>query len=111
MSAEVFTAVLAMVGLVIVVSTLLSGVIEKTGLPHVAVFLLLGAGLGPFGLGLLDARIDAPLLQIVATLSLALVLFTDAIGLDPKELRRNLTLALRVLGPGTLISAAVVAVL
>jgi sodium/hydrogen antiporter len=111
MSAEIFAATLAMVGLVIVVSTLLSGVIEKTGLPHVAVFLILGAALGPFGLGLLDAPIDSPLLQIVATLSLALVLFTDAIGLEPKELKANVWLAVRVLGPGTMLTAAATAVL
>ena len=108
MSHELFTATLAMVGLVIVVSTLMSGVIEKTGLPHVAVFLVLGAALGPFGLRLLDAHIQSPLLQIVATLSLALVLFTDAIGLDTGELKRHAGLALRVLGPGTVVSAAVV---
>src|SRR5215468_4877303 len=108
MSAHTFTALLAMVGLVIVVSTLLSGVIEKTGLPHVAVFLLLGAIVGPAGIALLDPRLDSPLVQVVATLSLALVLFTDAIGLDVKEVRRNVGLALRVLGPGTIVSAAVV---
>lgn len=106
-----FAATLAMVGLVIVVSTLLSGVIEKTGLPHVAVFLVLGAALGPYGLAILDAPIDSPLLQIVATLSLALVLFTDAIGLDPKELRANVWLAVRVLGPGTMLSAVATAFL
>ena len=111
MSAHVFMAMLAMVGLVIVAATLLSGVIEKTGLPHVAVFLVLGASLGPFGFDLLDAQVNSPLLQIVATLSLALVLFTDAIGLDTRELRRHVRLAVRVLGPGTLLSAGVVAVL
>jgi NhaP-type Na+/H+ or K+/H+ antiporter len=102
---------LAMVGLVIVVSTLLSGVIEKTGLPHVAVFLILGAVVGPAGIALLDPSLDSPLVQVVSTLSLALVLFTDAIGLDVKEIRRNAGLAVRVLGPGTVVSAAVVGVL
>src|SRR5262249_33616142 len=97
---------LAMVGVVIVVSTLLSGIIDKTGLPHVAVFLLLGAIVGPAGIALLDPRLASPLLQVVATLSLALVLFTDAIGLDLKELKRHAGLAVRVLGPGTLLSAA-----
>jgi len=97
---------LAMVGVVIVVSTLLSGIIDKTGLPHVAVFLLLGAIVGPAGIALLDPQLDSPLLQVVATLSLALVLFTDAIGLDLKELKRHAGLAVRVLGPGTLLSAA-----
>src|SRR5262249_36345449 len=80
-SPDAFTAMLAMIGLVICVSTLLSGVIEKTGLPHVAVFLLLGAALGPSGLAVLNVGIESPALEVVATLSLALVLFTDAIGL------------------------------
>lgn len=101
-----FAAMLAMVGVVIVVSTLLSGIIDKTGLPHVAVFLLLGAVVGPAGIALLDPHLDSPLVQVVATLSLALVLFTDAIGLDVKELRRHAGLAVRVLGPGTILSAA-----
>jgi len=51
---------LAMVGLVIVVSTLLSGVIEKTALPHVAVFLRLGAVVGPAGIALLEPNLDSP---------------------------------------------------
>src|SRR6185503_3137686 len=99
------------VGAVIVLSTLLSGAIEKTGLPHVAVFLLLGAALGPSGAGLLYAGLDSPILRIVATLALTLVLFTDAITLDTRELRQHMPLALRVLGPGTLLSAAVTGLL
>lgn len=111
MSPEVFAATVATVGLVIVVSTLFSGAIEKTGLPHVAVFLLMGAVLGPSGVAVLDARLDSPLLRIVATLSLALVLFLDAITLDTSELRRHVVLAARVLGPGTLLSAGLTAAL
>ena len=39
-----------------------------------------------------------------------LVLFSDAIVLDLKEVRRNARLALLVLGPGSLIPAALIAV-
>lgn len=100
---------LALIGAVIVVSALLSGWVDRTGVPQVAVFLALGALIGPFGLGLLDATPDSPVLRVVATLSLVLVLFTDAVSLDLKEVRRHKLLASLVLGPGTLLSAALIA--
>ncbi|NJM06846.1 hypothetical protein HC891_12660 [Candidatus Gracilibacteria bacterium] len=104
-SNEVFVATLALVGVVIVVAALLSGFIERSGLPQVAVLLGLGAVLGPAGMGLLDVQLDSPILRVVATLSLVLVLFTDALTIDLRELRQYRTLALIVLGPGTLLSA------
>ncbi|MDC4206864.1 MAG: cation:proton antiporter [Candidatus Manganitrophus sp.] len=103
------TAMLALVGAVIIIAALLSGLIERSGLPQVAAFLALGAVLGPGGLNLFDVRLGSPLLQIVATLSLVLVLFTDAVSLNLKEVRRHLNLALLVLGPGTLLSALLIA--
>ncbi|MEO6456844.1 MAG: cation:proton antiporter, partial [Chloroflexia bacterium] len=106
---ESFVAVLALVGIVIMVAALISGLIERSNFPQVAVFLGLGAILGPVGLGLLDVRLDSPVLRVVATLSLALVLFTDAVGLNIKEVRKHARLALLVLGPGTMLSAALIA--
>lgn len=103
------TAMLALVGAVIIIAALLSGLIERSGLPQVAAFLGLGAVLGPGGLNLFDVRLGSPLLQIVATLSLILVLFTDAVALNLKEVRRHMDLALLVLGPGTLFSAFLIA--
>jgi NhaP-type Na+/H+ or K+/H+ antiporter len=79
-------------------------------MPQVAVFLAMGAALGPTGLGVLDLTLDSSVLRVVATLSLSLVLFTDAVTLNLSEVRRHAFLALRVLGPGTLLSAALVAV-
>jgi sodium/hydrogen antiporter len=107
---ETFVAVLALIGVVIMIAALFSGLIERTNIPPVAVFLALGAALGPAGLGLLNVGLDSPALHIVATLSLALVLFTDALSLDLREVRRHARLALRVLGPGTLLSAALLGV-
>lgn len=103
------TTMLALVGAVIIIAALLSGLIERSGLPQVAAFLALGAILGPGGLNLFDVKLGSPLLQIVATLSLVLVLFTDAVALNLKEVRRHLDLALLVLGPGTLLSAFLIA--
>lgn len=108
-SQEVFVSRLALTGAVIVVSALLSGLVERSGLPQVAVFLALGALIGPAGLALLDAGVNSPILRVVATLSLVLVLFTDAVSLDIREVRQHRLLAALVLGPGTLASAALIA--
>src|SRR5215204_2717658 len=110
MTAESFTATVALIGIVILVSSLLSGVVERTGVPQVAIFLVLGATLGPYGLGVFDLALESPALRAIATLGLVLVLFSDAIGLDLGEIRRNRKLALLVLGPGSLIPAAIIAV-
>jgi sodium/hydrogen antiporter len=108
-SGESFTIALAIIGVVIIISALLSGLIERSGLPQVAVFLGLGVALGPFGLRLLDVPLDSTTLRVVATLSLALVLFTDAVSLNIAEVKRRGGLALRLLGPGTLLNAALMA--
>ena len=110
MTAESFTATVALIGIVILVSSLLSGVVERTGVPQVAIFLLIGATLGPYGLGVFDLALESPALRAIATLGLVLVLFSDAISLDLGEIRRNRKLALLVLGPGSLIPAAIIAV-
>jgi NhaP-type Na+/H+ or K+/H+ antiporter/rhodanese-related sulfurtransferase len=107
---ESFTAALALIGAVILISALLSGIIEKSGLPQVAFFLALGAALGPAGLGVLNIQLDSAMLRIVATLSLVMVLFTDAVTLNLNEVRKNGKLALLVCGPGTLLSAVLIAV-
>src|SRR5919108_439386 len=69
---ESFAATLALIGIVILVSSLLSGAVERTGLPQVAIFLALGAVLGPAGLGLLELTLRSPMLQTIATLGPAL---------------------------------------
>jgi NhaP-type Na+/H+ or K+/H+ antiporter len=107
-SAETFALTLALVGMVIMVAALISGLIERSNLPQVAVFLAIGAAIGPAGLGLVDITLDSPVLRVVATLSLALVLFTDAVGLNIKETLKHSRLALLVLGPGTLLTAALI---
>jgi NhaP-type Na+/H+ or K+/H+ antiporter len=109
MGAESLVAGLAIIGIVIVVSALLSGLIDRTGLPQVAVFIAIGAALGPWGLNVFNMTLDSPILRVVATLSLTLVLFTDAVTLNIKEVRRNAGLAFRMLGPGTIVCAALTA--
>jgi NhaP-type Na+/H+ or K+/H+ antiporter len=110
MSAHALVVTLALIGAVILVASLLSGAVERTGIPQVIVFLALGAAVGPWGLGVVDFGLRSPWLYVVATLGLVLVLFSDAISVDLREVRRNARLALLVLGPGTLATAALIAV-
>jgi NhaP-type Na+/H+ or K+/H+ antiporter len=109
MSADTLVAGLALIGIVIIVSALLSGLVDRSGLPQVAVFIFIGAALGPAGLGVFNMTLASPVLRVVATLSLTLVLFTDAVTLNTKEVRRNAGLAFRMLGPGTIVCAALTA--
>ena len=103
-----FESALALVGIVILVASLLSGIIERSGLPQVGIFLLLGAALGPAGLGLINLELQSPTLQVIATVALVLVLFSDSIAIDMGEVKRRSKLALLVLGPGTLIPAGLI---
>src|SRR5687767_4579165 len=106
---HVFVMTVGLIGIVIAISALLSGLMERSGLPLVAIFLGLGALLGPFGLNLVDAGINSPILRAVCTICLVLVLFTDAVSLNLPEVKRHGRLALLVLGPGTLLSTALIA--
>jgi sodium/hydrogen antiporter len=107
-NADAFVKTLGLIGGIIVVAALLSGAVDRTGLPQVFVFIGLGAVLGPSGLALLNVELDSGPLRVVATLSLALVLFSDAITIDLVELRRNRLVALLIVGPATLLTAALI---
>ncbi len=109
MGTDALVTGLAIIGIVIIVSALLSGLVDKSGLPQVAVFILIGAALGPLGFGVFDMNLESPVLRVVASLSLTLVLFTDAVTLNIKEVRRHAGLAFRMLGPGTILCAALTA--
>jgi NhaP-type Na+/H+ or K+/H+ antiporter len=102
---------LALVAAVIIASALLSGMIERSGFPQVAVFLGLGALIGPAGLNLFNADLSSPILRVVANLSLVLVLFTDAVSINLAEVRQHRMLSALVLGPGTMLSAVFIAAL
>ncbi|MEO8575120.1 MAG: cation:proton antiporter [Gemmatimonadales bacterium] len=105
---ENFATTIALIGIVIVVASLLSGVLEKSGLPVVAVFLALGAVLGPYGLNYVNIGFESPALHALAMLGLALLLFSDAVTLDLPAVREQKPLLWRLLGPGTIIPAALV---
>ena len=106
---EHFVTTIGLIGIVIVVASLLSSVVERIGIPLVGAFLLLGAAVGPYGFGFTDIGLRSPQLLVLATLALALVLFSDAVGVNIREVREHKRLALVILGPGTLLPALLIA--
>src|SRR6185503_18995042 len=105
-SMDIFAHSVALIGVVIIVAALFSGIVDRTGLPPVVLFLLLGAVLGPAGLNLVTFTLESAALSAIAILGLVLVLFSDAVVVDVKNVGEHRTLVALVLGPGTLISAA-----
>ncbi len=104
-----FVAAVALIGVVIIAASLLSGAVERSGAPQVAIFLLLGAMLGPAGLGVVEFSLESESLEVLATLALVLVLFSDAVSVDTGEVRENRRLATLILGPGTILPALLIA--
>jgi NhaP-type Na+/H+ or K+/H+ antiporter len=103
-----FVAAVALIGVVIIAASLLSGAVERSGAPQVAIFLLLGAMLGPAGLGVVEFSLESESLEVLATLALVLVLFSDAISVDLGEVREHRRLATLILGPGTVLPALLI---
>ena len=101
--------IFALIGVVLTVSTLASGLVERAPLSFPILFLGLGFVLGPRGIGLVRVSAHDPMLEAVAIISLIFVLFLDAIKLQPNEFRKGWFVPVLVLGPGTLLTIAGVA--
>jgi NhaP-type Na+/H+ or K+/H+ antiporter len=99
----------ALGALVLIVSALASVVVERAPVSFPMIFLGIGFLLGERGLGVLHLGLHDPLLEVVATLSLALVLFLDAVKLQVAEARRGWVVPALVLGPGALLTLVLVA--
>jgi sodium/hydrogen antiporter len=88
---------------VLVVSALAAGLVERAPLSFPMLFLGLGFLLGDRGLGFISIGLDNNVLEVVAVVALALVLFLDAVNLELTELRRDWLVPVLVLGPATLL--------
>ncbi len=98
-----------LVAVVLTVSAVASPLVERAPLSFPMIFLSLGILLGPRGAGLIDAGVHDGSLEAVAVFNLALVLFLDAVKLRFDEGARAWLVPALVLGPGTLLTIAVVA--
>ncbi|GIW08831.1 MAG: peptidase [Dehalococcoidia bacterium] len=100
---------MGILAIVLTVAALASGVVERAPLSFPMIFLGLGFLVGPLGLNWLQIDVHNRMLEVVATVSLALVLFLDAVNLQVDELRRDWYVPVLTLGPGTLLIIAGVA--
>lgn len=100
----------AIVAVVLMSSGIVSGVVQRAPLSVPIVFLGLGLALGESGFNLLRIGVDDPVLEIVAILSLAFVLYLDAVNLRFDEVGDAWLVPILALGPGTLLTIALSAV-
>jgi sodium/hydrogen antiporter len=79
---------------------LVSRRLDGTVLTAPLVFVAAGVILGPTGLGLVDFGLDEHAVLLLGEIALAIVLFTDAAGINLSALRQNEGVPLRLLGIG-----------
>ncbi len=105
-----FLLAFGIIAVVLTVTALASGVVERSPLSFPLMFLGLGFLLGKYGFGIIEMGPHSSLLEIVATLTLALVLFLDAVKLQIEELGKRWLVPLLILGPGTVLIIALGAI-
>ena len=99
----------ALVAVVLTVAGLASGIVERAPLSFPILFLGLGFLLGGHGLGLLHFDAESPLLEAVATLTLAMVLCLEAVRIGNIGMSGAGFVPVLSLGPGTVLIVAVIA--
>ena len=99
----------ALVAVVLIVAGLTSGFVERAPLSFPIIFLGLGFVLGERGLGMLSLGPEDPLLETVATLTLALVLCLEGVRIGNESVEGTGAVPILSLGPGTLIIVSIVA--
>ena len=84
-----FILIIGVIAIVLTVTALPAGLVERSPLSFPMMFLGLGFLLGRGGIGAIDIGPHSPLLEVVATLTLDLVLFLDAVKLQIAELGKG----------------------
>jgi len=98
-----------LVAVVFIVAGLASGFVQRAPISFPIIFLGIGFLLGHQGLGLLDLGPESPLLETVATLTLALVLCLEAVRIGNQSMEGAGAIPILSLGPGTVIIISIVA--
>ena len=99
----------ALIAVVLTIAGLASGLVERAPISFPIIFLSLGFLLGEHGLGVLTLGPENPLLESVATLTLALVLCLEGVRIGNESMAGAGAVPVLSLGPGTLIIVSVVA--
>jgi NhaP-type Na+/H+ or K+/H+ antiporter len=88
---------LTILSLFVFLYSILAGRLERAPLSGPILFAVFGLVLGPLGMDVLTLKVDAGLLRILAEVTLALVLFTDAANADLRVLDRSFRIPERLL--------------
>jgi NhaP-type Na+/H+ or K+/H+ antiporter len=102
------------VAIVLIAFAAVSGRLRGSAITPAIVFVAIGYALGDQGLDLTGKVMDAGSIRLLAEVTLALVLFSDAAGLDTRALPREAAIPARLLGIGlplTIIVGALAAIL
>ena len=97
----------AVIALLVLGWAVVSGALARHDVTGPFVFALAGYLLGNPDFGPLTVDVEASSIHIVAEVTLVLVLFSDAARVNLAELRRDLSIPVRLLGVGFLLSVAV----
>jgi NhaP-type Na+/H+ or K+/H+ antiporter len=106
-----FETAAAVLGGLLLVGALLSGLARRSMLSLTAVFVLLGFLLGEGALGVLHFKPSSGLVADLATTALIVILFRDGLEVDGELLQRHWQLPLRKLAIAMPITGVIVAVL
>lgn len=108
------TSDLALIGAVLLLYAAFSRRLASTVITAPIVFVAVGLVLGPELLDVIDLNVGSEDLGLLAELTLALMLFSDASALDTRRLQRENSMPLRLLGlalPLTIVVGSITAVL
>jgi NhaP-type Na+/H+ or K+/H+ antiporter len=104
-----YQAAVAVLGGLLIVGALLSGVAQRSALSLAAVFVLVGFLLGPGAIGVLELHADSGFVTDLASTALILVLFRDGLDVDSELLQRHWQVPLRKIIVAMPLTAIVVA--
>ncbi len=98
---------MGIVAIILTLAAISSRLVERAPVSFPIIFLGIGFLLGNYGVIEMDTH--SPLLEAVALISLALVLFLDAVNTQMDELKSEWYVPVATLGPGTLLTITGVA--
>lgn len=98
---------LGIIGLVIVLSALLSRAMERGSFSSAIFFVAIGLALGQTGL--MRLPVDSEQVVLIGILTLTLTLFTDALKMQTEQLKQDWPASIAVLGPGTILTTLSIA--
>jgi len=88
---------IAILAVFVFIYSIISGGLERTPINGALVFIIFGLVFGPLGLGFLNMKVNAEGIRLLAEMTLALVLFTDASNANLGVLKKNFHIPQRLL--------------